>query len=215
MSTASMHLPVPTHDKIVPVRSADVVRYLEVLENDFVSIGVFVLPPGGKIPLHGKWRRGNAMIGMGHQKRRIGGFSVFCGCFCLLGLSGFSCTRLFRLSGCRLLFADHPFMCVASKVLYGTLHVRCFDPVEEILTGVFTARETRRDTFHSGDITMLFPNHCNIHSFEAGPEGCAVLDILLPPYDASQGRLCSYYADFTYPIDPSLMVLSPIIPPER
>src|SRR3546814_15671726 len=107
--------------------------------------------------------------------------------------------------------ADHPFMRVASKALYGTLHVRCFDPIEEILTGVFTARETRRDTFHAGDITMLFPNHCNIHSFEAGDEGCAVLDILLPPYDASQGRQCSYYADFSYPIDPSLMVLSPKI----
>ena len=106
-------------------------------------------------------------------------------------------------------------MCVASKVLYGELHVRCFDTVEEILTGVFTARETRREAYQAPSITLLFPNYCNIHSFEAGAEGCAVLDILLPPYDANQGRQCTYYADFSYVVDSSLMVLSPIVPPER
>lgn len=40
---------------------------------------------------------------------------------------------------------------------------------------------------------MLFPYQGNLHEFYAGPHGAAVLDILLPPYDANHDRDCTFY----------------------
>lgn len=39
---------------------------------------------------------------------------------------------------------------------------------------------------------VLRPRFCNIHAFEAAGE-CAVLDVLLPPYDDEAGRDCHYF----------------------
>ena len=39
---------------------------------------------------------------------------------------------------------------------------------------------------------LLRPRFCNIHAFEAAGE-CAVLDVLLPPYDDATGRDCHYF----------------------
>ena len=39
---------------------------------------------------------------------------------------------------------------------------------------------------------LLRPRFCNIHAFEAAGE-CAVLDVLLPPYDDETGRDCHYF----------------------
>ena len=39
---------------------------------------------------------------------------------------------------------------------------------------------------------LLRPRFCNIHAFEAAGE-CAVLDVLLPPYDDDAGRDCHYF----------------------
>lgn len=38
------------------------------------------------------------------------------------------------------------------------------------------------------------PTHTHTtQEFEAGEEGCAILDVLIPPYDPMQGRPCNYY----------------------
>ena len=42
------------------------------------------------------------------------------------------------------------------------------------------------------NVTCLYPHKGNCHSFRAGPNGAAVLDILLPPYD-SDDRDCTFY----------------------
>lgn len=42
-------------------------------------------------------------------------------------------------------------------------------------------------------VTCLFPREGNCHSFVAGPQGAALLDILLPPYDTNEVRDCTFY----------------------
>eukprot|EP00952_Eustigmatos_sp_NYUAD-ZCMA_P012450 50042-Eustigmatos_ZCMA.PRE.1 len=32
-----------------------------------------------------------------------------------------------------------------------------------------------------------------MQEFEAGEDGCAILDVLIPPYDPRNGRPCNYY----------------------
>jgi hypothetical protein len=51
----SLRLRMPIHSEILPHMPPTVIRYLEVFENPTVSIGIFVLPPRGKIPLHGQY----------------------------------------------------------------------------------------------------------------------------------------------------------------
>jgi hypothetical protein len=41
--------------------------------------------------------------------------------------------------------------------------------------------------------TMLLPREGNVHQFTAGPDGAAVLDVLLPPYDFDRERDCTFY----------------------
>jgi hypothetical protein len=41
--------------------------------------------------------------------------------------------------------------------------------------------------------TSLFPFEGNLHEFVAGAHGAAVLDVLLPPYDADHHRDCTFY----------------------
>jgi hypothetical protein len=50
-----------------------------------------------------------------------------------------------------------------------------------------------QDYLKAGDVTALYPFEGNLHEFVAGDNGAAVLDVLLPPYDAEQGRDCTFY----------------------
>ena len=43
------------------------------------------------------------------------------------------------------------------------------------------------------NVTCLFPHEGNCHSFVAGPNGAAVIDVLLPPYDSDNSRDCTFY----------------------
>ena len=42
-------------------------------------------------------------------------------------------------------------------------------------------------------VTCLYPHEGNCHSFKAGPNGAAVLDLLLPPYSDDDDRDCTFY----------------------
>ncbi len=42
-------------------------------------------------------------------------------------------------------------------------------------------------------VTCLFPREGNCHAFVAGPQGAALLDVLLPPYDTEEVRDCTFY----------------------
>mmetsp|Transcript_10780 Transcript_10780/g.19974 ORF Transcript_10780/g.19974 Transcript_10780/m.19974 type:complete len:315 (-) Transcript_10780:207-1151(-) len=129
--------------------------YYHVTDTPLFTIGVFVLPPGGKIPLH-----------------------------------------------------DHPNMCVLSKILYGELDVSSFDWTDHTdisknaEEGALAKPADQERSYNAECIKILFPfSGGNIHEFatpshtnEGEPlSGCAILDVIFPPYDEGNGRDCTYY----------------------
>jgi PCO_ADO len=48
-------------------------------------------------------------------------------------------------------------------------------------------------------VTVLYPFQGNLHEFVAGPNGAAVLDVLLPPYSSEDHRDCTFYRIQTSP----------------
>jgi hypothetical protein len=59
--------------------------------------------------------------------------------------------------------------------------------------GSKVAYKHQTDYLHAPDTTSLYPFEGNLHEFIAGPDGAAVLDILLPPYDVDHHRDCTFY----------------------
>jgi hypothetical protein len=49
------------------------------------------------------------------------------------------------------------------------------------------------DRLAAPDCAVLYPREGNLHEFVAGPHGAAVLDVLVPPYDADRHRDCTFY----------------------
>lgn len=154
----------PIHEQIEPPSSTPVqVRYIHLSElNNQYSMGIFIFPPNARIPLH-----------------------------------------------------DHPGMCVLSRLLYGDLERLSMDVVqphpptvhadkvpsrkwwgsllpETNQTSTKQACHPRTDRLVAPGTTMLFPVEGNLHEFVAGPQGAAVLDVLLPPYDHDD-RDCHFY----------------------
>ncbi|OQS04464.1 hypothetical protein THRCLA_03304 [Thraustotheca clavata] len=110
---------------------------------------------------------------------------------------------------------NHPEMSVISRVLYGSLHVRAFDLVPTEANDAFWAQHDqeqdppsiwkRKRSLHLAQerfnavvtaphTTELLPHRGNLHEFTSDPDiGCAILDVLTPPYNPSHGRDCTYY----------------------
>ena len=127
------------------------VTYQHVGAGPAFSMGVFVIPPKGVIPLH-----------------------------------------------------SHPDMCVFSTLLYGDLRVRCFDFEDDHAAAVAAMRaggEARAAVserlLRAGDdaaaeseaASTVMPEVGNLHEFFS-PSGCAVFDVIAPPYDDDAGRSC-------------------------
>lgn len=91
---------------------------------------------------------------------------------------------------------DHPGMTVLSRVLYGNMHVKSFDWIDEETNEavqVLNCNVTASDA-----PLVLFPKSGgNIHSFTAITP-CAVLDLLAPPYLPHEGRDCTYFREVEY-----------------
>ncbi|TYZ58476.1 hypothetical protein PybrP1_007994 [[Pythium] brassicae (nom. inval.)] len=94
---------------------------------------------------------------------------------------------------------DHPEMSVISRVLYGSLHVRSCDlvagsPARTSAAAPLMARVCADEEIHAPHTAELLPDHGNLHEFVAGDAlGCAIFDILTPPYEPDDGRDCTYY----------------------
>jgi cysteamine dioxygenase len=124
------------------------IRYFHVAElEDQYSIGIFLMPPGTKMPLH-----------------------------------------------------DHPYMCVFSRILTGSLLITSMDWTDS--KALPCSRTRAREAVITQDLTLeapytlhLTPDSFNLHALEAGEEGCAFLDVLIPPYkEGDDHRDCTYYA---------------------
>ncbi|XP_071706774.1 plant cysteine oxidase 2 isoform X2 [Rutidosis leptorrhynchoides] len=133
------------------------ITYLHLCECDKFSIGIFLLPPSGVLPLH-----------------------------------------------------NHPQMTVFSKLLFGTMHIKAYDWVDD--SASITTRKADSSEGEVGpvsvrlaklkvnsdftapcDASILYPTDGgNMHCFTA-LTSCAVLDVLGPPYCDPEGRHCQYY----------------------
>ncbi|KAK1410155.1 hypothetical protein QVD17_36689 [Tagetes erecta] len=133
------------------------ITYLHLSECDKFSIGIFLLPPSGVLPLH-----------------------------------------------------NHPQMTVFSKLLFGTMHIKAYDWVNDVVSSSTpngTSSEIEAETISVRlaklkvdanftapcNTSILYPTDGgNMHCFTA-ITSCAVLDVLGPPYCDPEGRHCQYY----------------------
>ncbi|KAI3808678.1 hypothetical protein L1987_24636 [Smallanthus sonchifolius] len=133
------------------------ITYLHLSECDKFSIGIFLLPPSGVLPLH-----------------------------------------------------NHPQMTVFSKLLFGTMHIKSYDWVDDGASismpksnsskgevgpiSVRIAKLKVNSAFAAPcNTSILYPTDGgNMHCFTA-ITSCAVLDVLCPPYCDPEGRHCQYY----------------------
>ncbi|XP_009799056.1 plant cysteine oxidase 2 isoform X1 [Nicotiana sylvestris] len=113
---------------------------------------------------------------------------------------------------------NHPGMTVFSKLLFGKMHIKSYDWVDNLLphqstpsanisdndtrdwTGLRLAKLKKNSEFTAPCKTsILYPaDGGNMHCFTART-ACAVLDVLGPPYCDPEGRHCQYYYDFPFP----------------
>ena len=99
--------------------------------------------------------------------------------------------------GVRIPLHDHPGMSVISRVLYGSVHVKAYTLVQrctEASDRKYVARLCVDQVATAPYTTEVLPDRGNVHEFIGGDDiGCAVWDIITPPYDSSKGRDCTYF----------------------
>ncbi|ETV85518.1 hypothetical protein, variant 2 [Aphanomyces astaci] len=84
---------------------------------------------------------------------------------------------------------DHPCMSVVSRVLYGAVHLKAYSIVDANSTDddghhALLARRSRDKLLQAPCTMELSPSHHNIHELvAAGDIGCAIFDVMIPPYD--------------------------------
>jgi len=106
-------------------------------------------------------------------------------------------------AGAHIPLHDHPKMQVFGRLLFGRVRVRSYnpeplDPVADDLRPLppgACATVLHEDNVlgPTPETFMLGPSEGNVHELYA-LEDSAFFDIVVPPYDAAQGRGCTYYA---------------------
>ena len=97
---------------------------------------------------------------------------------------------------------DHPNMSVLSKVIKGTLKMKSYNIEKsfEMKSGkkIFPAQITNENMIKTNQDKSWFlsPSIDNIHEFEAINETAVVFDVLMPPYDETDGRPCNFYEEY-------------------
>ena len=188
----------PIHHLVTPSykNHQDIVRYLSVAEKaERYSIGIFVFPPGSRIPLHDH-------PGMVVLSR------VLYGNFRVESLDLVDAPKNERSKDTVAQPAHPPSIFQASLQNLKSVMSFYSEVADEVKDGSLFARPNAQPLGVDGDIlsapnvTCLYPHEGNFHSFVAGPEGAAVLDVLLPPYDDGE-RDCTFYESHRFETGPS------------
>lgn len=185
----------PIHASIVPrYHNPKYVRYLHLAERDWMySVGIFVFPPGATIPLHD--HPGMAVLSrILYGEASVRYFDLVNSSACgedgkdhaLHGPDAMSDRPqggLLERGGSWILsiFSGNP----PSSQSQGTARA--------IPEGSLRARTRVVKRLRAPDTAMLLPREGNVHEFTAGASGAAILDVLLPPYDADDDRDCTFY----------------------
>ncbi|KAL7525638.1 hypothetical protein ACHAWF_001444 [Thalassiosira exigua] len=204
----------PIHDRIAPRckdRGDNVVRYLHVKEaSKKYSVGIFVFPPGAEIPLHDH----PSMIVISrvlYGELQVKSFDVLPQGGEHLSSSKRSCSdsdssdeppparpaSTFRSSFNRIKeFVARTFSYQESEgdvmPAGSVLHVKPnLKPMGVQMPPLGDCDSSA--TLTAPNVTCLYPLEGNCHSFVAGPDGAAVIDVLLPPYDPDEDRDCTFY----------------------
>lgn len=85
----------------------------------------------------------------------------------------------------------------SDEIQDGILTDRISSSILEREKGQFFARRRKEEELCAPVTSYLLPEYCNIHEFRASEFiGCAILDIVAPPYDPKSHRDCTYYKLF-------------------
>ena len=167
------------HNDIEPKQEEGTVRYIHITEvpGQF-TMGIFVFPPHGRIPLHD------------HPE------------MCVLSRVLYGDLDRLSLDLVREEDVPPPAPTPSSTPTTATSLLRsawssCRFGGGGASTsppkGSKRAFRNRVDHLVAPACTSLFPYEGNLHEFVAGPHGAAVLAVLLPPYNGKHGRDCTFY----------------------
>ena len=198
----------PIHDRIVPHqvhRSRNIVRYLHAREvEDKYTVGIFVFPPGASIPLHDH----PSMVVISrvlYGELKVKSYNVVSDAHdddVEEMKDDTTCEAEASPSRIRSSFnriKDFVSRAVHSSYLHDdhpTTQHRLQVQENKTPMGVqFTSDEQGNSSaiISAPNVTALYPNEGNYHSFVAGPNGAAVLDVLIPPYAEDEHRDCTFY----------------------
>jgi plant cysteine oxidase len=159
-------------------RNGACVRYLHVAEIEGTySVGVFVFPPRAMIPLHdhpGMCVLSRVLYGTVTKKS--------------LDLEREPAVQQPRASWLSSMLWPHHQNYHTSTA---TNNFSSPAPSHPPAKNAKLAKRTETEVLHAPAVTVLYPYEGNLHEFVAGPEGAAVLDVLLPPY--GNHRDCTFY----------------------
>jgi len=181
----------PIHEEIS--NYSDGIRYIHLKESHGIySIGVFVFPPDAVIPLHNH-------PGMTVLSRVLYG-SVQVKSFDIIPPD-------VKIRSSRTNTNSIKSSAPTGLIRRLFLGVRNFQPpgVSRMKSSntmplhILNVHENRTQMLRSPDISELYPNKGNVHEITAGPNGAAVLDVLVPPYDVEDDRDCSFYEKSMHP----------------
>jgi plant cysteine oxidase len=184
---------LPIHDIVQPPITAEqgnVVRYIHLSEvPEQYSMGIFVFPPNAKIPLHdhpemcvlsrllyGELHRISLDLPREHHNRE---------CDTNSNNNSKSSTSSWT--------PWNSNWVPSSLKSSNRIPESNTDHSQVQVAGVKRALRNSNDCLLAPDVTCLFPYEGNLHEFVAGPNGAAVLDVLLPPYDGDHDRDCTFY----------------------
>jgi hypothetical protein len=175
----------PIHDEVFPQYDSgggamSFVRYIHITEiPEQYSIGIFVFPPFSRIPLHD------------HPEMCVLSRLLYGDLQCL-SLDLPDATGAQDTLSCSTLAGQPSGQQQLEQDAYPSA-AHSPPPPPGLPVGSRRAYKNSIKHLHAPDVSLLFPYKGNLHEFYAGPNGAAVLDILLPPYDVEHDRDCTFY----------------------